>query len=99
MRVIWSPLAVTRVREATEYIERDKPGAARRWAEEIFTKVSRLAEFPNSGRVVPELDRQEVRELVHGNYRIVYRVEAKSVFILTVRHGRRLLDPAELDEG
>ncbi|MFQ5668855.1 MAG: type II toxin-antitoxin system RelE/ParE family toxin [Candidatus Binatia bacterium] len=98
MTVIWSPLAVARVAEAADYIARDKAVAAARWAQGVFDTVGRLAEFPRSGTVVPELGRQDVRELFHGEYRIIYRVETERVLILTVRHGRRVLDPAELDE-
>jgi len=96
MRVVWSPLAVARVREAAEYIARDKPGAAKGWAEGVFRRVAQLTDFPTSGRVVPELGREDLRELIQGTYRIIYRIEKKAVLILTVRHGKRLLDPKEL---
>ena len=45
---------------------------------------------------MPELGRAEVRELIHGGYRIVYRTESETILILTVRHGRRLLDVSDL---
>jgi plasmid stabilization system protein ParE len=45
--------------------------------------------------VVPELGRQEVREIVHGAFRIIYRIEPERVLILTVRRAAQLLDPAE----
>jgi plasmid stabilization system protein ParE len=96
MRVVWSPLAVARVREAAQYIARDNPGAARRWAEGVFERVGQIADFPTSGRIVPELGREDVRELIHGNYRIIYRTEEKAVLVLTVRHGKRLFDPSEV---
>jgi len=60
MRVVWSPLAVARVREAAEYIARDKPGAAKDWAEGVFRRVDQLTDFPTSGRVVPELGRKDL---------------------------------------
>jgi len=47
---------------------------------------------------VQELGRDEVRQLLYGEFRIVYRVEAKRVLILTVRHGRRLLDEKEIGD-
>lgn len=95
MTVVWSPLAVARVAEAADYIARDKPAAAARWAQGVFDAVSRLAKFPQSGTVVPELGREDVRELFHGKYRIIYRVETQRVLILTVRHGRRVLEPKQ----
>ena len=86
MRIVWSPLAVQRLREAAEYIARDKPGAAERWVGGAFEAVGQLAELPHSGRVVPELGRSDIREVSvnTGLYRIIYRVSPKVVLVLTV---------------
>ncbi len=65
----------------------------------LFQVVERLESFPESGRLVPEMpDRRDLREAIHGEYRIIYRLEAEQVSILTVRHARRLLDPTEMDD-
>jgi len=96
VRIIWSALALGRVSEAADYIARDNPRAAENWVSEIFDLVSRLSEHPQRGRVVPEVGRAEIRELFFGSYRVIYRVEQNRVVILTVRHGRRLLEKAEL---
>jgi len=55
-------------------------------------------EFPQSGRVVPELDREDVREVIRGTYRIVYRYRsaAAEAQILTVFHGARLFPVADV---
>lgn len=97
MRVIWSPLAIAKVQKEAQYIARDRPIAAERWAEGVFEAVQPLTEFPNSGRIVPELGRTDVRELIYRGYRILYRIGQDAILILTVRHGRRLLDLSELD--
>jgi plasmid stabilization system protein ParE len=97
VRITWSPLAIQRVLEAAEFIARDKPGAAQSWAESTFEAVERLADLPNSGRVVPEIRRPEIREIIHGAFRIIYRIESDQVLVLTVRRGRRLLDPSEIE--
>jgi toxin ParE1/3/4 len=97
MRVVWSPLAVQRVYEQAEYIARDKPLAAEAWVEDVFAAVERLKEFPFSGREVEEVHREEIREIIFGRYRIIHRVEAERVIILTVRYQRQLLDEAELE--
>jgi plasmid stabilization system protein ParE len=47
--------------------------------------------------VVPEIRRPEIREIIHGAFRIIYRIEDDQVLILTVRRGRRLLDPSEIE--
>lgn len=83
--------------EIVEHISRDRPEAARQWAEGVFDAVDRLPDFPDQGRIVPEVGRPEVRELLYGEYRVLYKVEAKSIGVLTVRHGRRRFDPDEVE--
>jgi len=91
-------LAVERMEEAVRFIARDKPEAARRWAMRLLDRVERLAAFPASGRVVPELGRSEVRELIHESHRVIYRIGKDAVRVLTVRHVAQLLDADELEE-
>ena len=96
MKIIWSPLALERVNEIADYIAEDDAQAARLFLIDIFGAVARLESFPNSGRVVPELKRPNIREIIFGNYRVVYRVEPKRVSILTVRHGKQRLPLKEI---
>jgi plasmid stabilization system protein ParE len=96
MKVIWSPLALERVDEIAAYIAGDDAQAARRFLIEIFGAVERLQSFPNSGRVVPEVKRPNIKEIIFGSYRVVYRVERKRVSILTVRHGKQRLPLKEI---
>lgn len=84
MKVEWSPLALERVREIADYLALDKPNAAVRWVDELFETVERLAEFPESGRIVPEVGVRRIREVIFGTYRVIYSVR-DSVNILTVR--------------
>ncbi len=99
MKIVWSPLALDRVSEIAEYIAEDNPDAAKLWLIEIFGVVGRLEDWPRSGRVVPEAGRDEIREILHNNYRVIYRIEAKQISILTVRHGRQLLPVEEIKPG
>jgi plasmid stabilization system protein ParE len=100
VRVVWSPLAIDRAGEAAANIAREKPGAAAKWVGELFfAAVGTLGRMPKRRRRVPETDRPELRELLFGSYRVIYRIEPKRVSILTVRHARRLLDLAELGEA
>jgi plasmid stabilization system protein ParE len=46
---------------------------------------------------VPEVDRDDIRQVLYGMYRIVYRIDPKRVVVLTVRHSRRLWDPSEVE--
>ena len=57
---------------------------------EIFDSVDRLAHFPQSGRVVPEMDHDNTREIIVGNYRVIYDTSGEAIHILSVLHGARL---------
>ena len=96
MRVVWSPLALRRVTEIVDYMSRDRPETAAQWAEGLFALAGQLEAFPGRGRVVPEIGRPAIRELLYGEYRIVYKVQAANVGILTVRHGRRQFAVSEV---
>ncbi len=96
MKIIWSPLAIDRVAEIANYIAKDKPAAAEKWVDKIFSKVEGLISSPDLGRIVPEINKDQYREVIYGNYRIVYRIEEKRISILTVRHGKQLLPIEEI---
>ena len=63
----------------------------------LFEATERLEAFPRSGRVVPELRREEMREIVLGDYRIVYRLDSETPSILTVFRSSRLLPLGRTD--
>jgi len=96
MKIIWPPLAVERVSEIAGYIAQDNPVAAESWINTVFKKVEDLKAFPESGRLVPETDNKTIRELIYGNYRIIYRLEEKRLSVLTVRHGKQVLPVDEV---
>ncbi len=96
MKVIWSPLAIDRASEIAEYISFDNPTAANKWIEDIFEKVLILKSSPKMGRMVPEINRKEVREIIFGNYRIIYRIEKLNISILTIRYTKQILPIDEI---
>ena len=96
MRIIWSPLAVDRASEIAYYIAQDKPLAAEKWIDTVFSKVEELKSSPEIGRIVPEISGNQFRELIYGNYRIIYRIEKKQISILTIRHGKQILPINEI---
>jgi len=96
VKIRWSPLSIERITEIAQFIAEDKPGAAEKWVDSIFLSAKKLIDFPQSGRVVPELDYEEIREIIHGNYRIIYQVSSENIEILTVRHSKQLLSEADL---
>ena len=73
------------------YIARDSARYAEMVVERLFHAVDRLELFPLSGRVVPELGDESVREIILGSYRIVYRIREGMVHVITVFHGVRPL--------
>lgn len=87
-----------RVSDIARYIAKDNPGAAERWVNELFDSVERLADFPESGRIVPEVGVRRIREVIFGAYRVIYSVKDK-IEILTVRRGSQLLDVSEIEDG
>lgn len=97
MKIVWSPLAVERAHEAATLIAADRPEAALHWLERLFEVTDRLAMFPESGRVVPEIGLPDFREVVYRKaYRVIYRVEPTRVSILTIRNFAQVLDEREL---
>jgi len=96
MKIVWSPLAIDSAAEIAEYISSDNPAAARVGGDKIFEKVALLSSSPEIGRVVPEIERKEIREIIFGNYRIIYRLESVSISILTIRHGKQILPVDEI---
>ena len=95
MNLVWSRLAIERAVAEAGFISQDKPGAAERWLEGLFSAVDRLATFPNSGHVVPELPRGKYRQLVYKSHRVVFTAEAGSVNILTIRRFKQRLKLSE----
>ncbi len=96
MKIIWSPLAIDRTTEIAEYIAMDNPPAAKKWIDLIFQEVESLVSSPQMGRVVPEIGSKQIRELIIGNYRIIYRIEKINISILTIRHGKQILPVEEI---
>ena len=96
MKIIWSPLAVDRLSEIADYIAQDKPSAAEKWINTVFSKVEQLKSSPEIARIVPEINNTQFREIIYGNYRIIYRIEKKQISVLTIRHGKQILPINEI---
>lgn len=90
MKIIWSPKAKQDLDSTIDIISKDKASAAILWSQKIYKKVSRLQRFPHSGRMVPELGRPEIRELIVGNFRIIYKINSQ-ISVLTIFRGTKNL--------
>lgn len=97
MNIEWTNQAEDRVYDIAAYIALDSIIEAEKWVDNIFDYVKRLEKFPESGRYVPELSgRKGLRELVFKNYRIIYRIEKSTIYILTVRNYKQILPINEI---
>ncbi len=96
MKIIWSPLAVDQARDIAAYITLDKPSAAERWVEGIFDSVDRWIDFSQSGRVVSEIKRNDIREIVQGSYRVVYKIQETQILVLLVKNYRQKMKENEI---
>ncbi len=91
-RVVWTDQAADDLEAITEFIANDSPHYAKLFAIRVIEAISRLADFPNLGRKIPEYNDPLVREIILGNYRIVYRLKNEIVQILTIFNGARLIN-------
>jgi toxin ParE1/3/4 len=80
------------LREISRFIARNAPVTALGFIRRLKLAVNRLRDFPESGQIVSETDRLNVREVLHGSYRIIYRIEFDRIDVLTVFHSAQLLD-------
>jgi plasmid stabilization system protein ParE len=79
-----------------DYISKDAPAAARRFAQKLIGRVELLASHPLLGSWIAEDPTRTYREIRQGNYRILYRHDPHVVFIVAVHHAARLLDSDNL---
>ena len=90
VKIVWTDLSVFELKEIYDYISCDSKRYAKNQVERIKQKTLILKSMPEIGRVVPELDKIEVRELIEGNYRIIYRIKTTDlVEIITIHHTSR----------
>jgi toxin ParE1/3/4 len=98
MKVFWTSVAYRRLEEIYRYIEKDSPDNAARWSDRLLKKLATIKDFPRAGRPVPEIDAPGVREIIYGNYRIIYKIKSEAAYILTIRHFKQILPMKELEE-
>lgn len=96
MKVTWSACGRRTAADAGDYIARDRPETAAEWVEKLVARVDLLGRFPQSGRIVPELGKPDLREVVVPPFRIIYRIEPKRVYVLAIWHGRQVLTASAL---
>ena len=91
-RVVWSPKALDDVEAIGLYISNDSPSYAGAVVKKVLDSTQILAHFPFAGRIVPEFCDESMREKFVYSYRIIYRIQQRTVTVAAVIHGRRILD-------
>jgi addiction module RelE/StbE family toxin len=92
-QIAWSDRAIQDLKDIVEYISRDSKAYAQSFALQIREKIERLGSFPESGPQIPEDRSGSIRQIIVGNYRVLYRHFKADVFIVTVVHGARNIEP------
>ena len=89
--LIWSPKARDDLHDIITFIARDNPEDAMSFGYALISAIEHLQLFPEQGRIVPEYQRANLREIIFRPYRIVYRVdhEARLCVIARVWHSSR----------
>jgi len=91
VRLIWTDLAIDDLKSIHDFISLDSKVYAKRLVSKILKRVEQLQLQPQSGRIVPEFSDENIRELIEGNYRLVYKIIGDKIFIVRINHSARLL--------
>ena len=98
IRVRWTEQAIADLEAIRDYVARDSAHYAALLVERLVASVDHVEHFPEIGRIVPEFQRPELREVLRGSYRIVYRLASSGAEVITVFHGARLF-PADVEDA
>jgi plasmid stabilization system protein ParE len=91
--LVWSPEAIEDIESIASYIERDSVWYAKAVASKIVETAETIPDFPELGRIVPEIGNPAIRERFAYSYRVIYRIDSGLVLVAAVIHGSRLLQP------
>lgn len=93
MKVRWTATAQRHLDAIYRYIARDSPSYGRRTVDRLTRRSQQIAEFPLSGRKVPEYEEDRIREVIEGRYRIIYYIKPDRIDVLAVIHGAQDISP------
>ena len=91
LKVHWTENAIQDLLGIKAFIAQDSSSRAEDWVVELYAAGENLSRLSSRGRIVPEFNQADLRELLIENYRLVYRVTSTSVEIITVFEGHRQL--------
>ncbi len=92
VKVIWTDSAIQDLNDIGDYIAKDSEKYAEITVERLFSCVDILEDYPKAGKMVPEFENEEIRELIKGSFRVVYQIiDDFRIDILTVHNCVRLI--------
>ena len=96
LKLVWTNEALNRLTEIDDYISFDCIARARKFINNIIKSTTSIPQYPQKGRIVPEFNISELREIIYKNYRIVYRIKKDQIQILTIFEAHRLIHSKEI---
>ncbi|MCP5106305.1 MAG: type II toxin-antitoxin system RelE/ParE family toxin [bacterium] len=87
MKIHWTDTALDHLAAIHDYISQDSIEYAKRMVDRLTTRSQRLGAFPRAGRIVPEFEVEQIREVIEGPYRIIYYIKPDQIDVLAVIHG------------
>ncbi len=92
MKVFWTETSVNHLSSIYNYLSQNSPQYAQRFVERLIRRSEQIANFPLSGRIVPEFETKQIREIIEGSYRIIYYLKSDKIDILAVLHGSQNIE-------
>jgi len=89
MKVVWTDAAKRNLRTIHDYIAQNSPAYAKRMVDRLTSRTKQISVFPLSGRVVPEFQFDQIREVLQRPYRIIYHIRPDRVEVIAVLHMSR----------
>jgi addiction module RelE/StbE family toxin len=97
VQINWTLQAIEDLRDIYDFISKDSKIYAQRQVVMIKGRTNLLKEHVKMGRMVPEMNDEKIREIIVGNYRIIYMIkEENSLDILTIHHAARNLTSRQI---
>jgi addiction module RelE/StbE family toxin len=91
VKVVWTDTAKRNLRTIHDYIAQNSPAYAKRMVDRLTSRSKQIAAFPLSGRVVPEFEAKQIREVLERPYRIIYHIQSDHIDVIVVLHMSRTI--------
>lgn len=90
MKIHWTDTALDHLSAIHNYIALDSKQYAKRIVDRLTKRSQQIGNFPQSGRIVPEFEMEQIREVIEGQYRIIYYIKPNQIDVLAVIHSSQL---------